>query len=159
MPPSQTPRNPPTWWLKNVTPESIASQRVPNITTIMPLVGGTVESHIKPMTAPNMIQVNAVIGNMMKAKIAAAEVEKRQQVTLGHVLAEPAGAQRTNDIEQPDRRQRPAPDIGGEAAIGEISRQVHGDESQLKPASEKAEHQQDVGAMPERFAERLSQRL
>ena len=72
MPPSQTPRKPPTWWLKKVTPDSIASQRVPNITTMMPLVGGTVESHIRPMAAPNRMQLNCVIGKAMKARITAA---------------------------------------------------------------------------------------
>ena len=40
MPPSQTPRKPPTWWLKKVKPTSIASQRVPNITWTSAEVGG-----------------------------------------------------------------------------------------------------------------------
>ena len=31
----------------------MASQRVPNIIAINPLVGGTVDSHIRPITAPN----------------------------------------------------------------------------------------------------------
>ena len=29
-PPAQAPRKPPTWWLKNTKPYSVASQRVPN---------------------------------------------------------------------------------------------------------------------------------
>src|ERR1700722_8578933 len=65
MPPSQTPRKPPTWWLKKAKPESVASQRVPNITVIMPLVGGTVESHMKPMTAAKARQLAVEIGNEM----------------------------------------------------------------------------------------------
>ncbi len=75
MPPSQTPRKPPTWWLKKAKPASVASQRVPNISAMMPLVGGTVESHIRPMAAPNAMQVTGVTGNEMKAKIAAARTK------------------------------------------------------------------------------------
>src|ERR1700758_5358695 len=31
IPPSHTPRKPPTWWLTNANPYSVANQRVPNI--------------------------------------------------------------------------------------------------------------------------------
>src|SRR5260221_11997186 len=51
-PPSQTPRKPPTWWLKKATPNSIASQRVPNITTTSPEVGGIDDSQSSPGTPP-----------------------------------------------------------------------------------------------------------
>ncbi len=42
---------------------------------MMPLVGGTVDSHIRPMIAPNMMHVNGVTGNEMKARIAIARVK------------------------------------------------------------------------------------
>ena len=38
----------------------MASQRVPNITAMIPLVGATVESHRRPITAPNRIDVTGV---------------------------------------------------------------------------------------------------
>ncbi len=53
-PPSQTPMKLPTWWLKKAKPNSIASQRVPNISAIRPEVGGTVESQVSPVTTPKM---------------------------------------------------------------------------------------------------------
>src|SRR5580692_3420521 len=75
MPPSQTPRKPPTWWLKKAKPARVASHLVPNISAMMPLVGGTVESHIKPMVAPKTRHVTGVTGNEMNARIAAARVK------------------------------------------------------------------------------------
>ena len=63
MPPSQTPRKPPTWWLKKAKPNSIVSQRVPNITATRPDVGGTVESHSSPVTAPKISVVAGVAGS------------------------------------------------------------------------------------------------
>ena len=44
-------------------------------------------------------------------------------------------------------------------AIDEIGRQVDGDEGQLETAGEEAEHEQHVGALPERLDQRLPQRL
>ena len=41
---------------------------------ISPLVGGTVESHIKPITAPNMSALAGVTGNEMKASTASARI-------------------------------------------------------------------------------------
>ena len=46
-----------------------------------------------------------------------------------------------------------------QAAIDQIGRQVHGDEGELEAAGEEAEHQQHIGAMPERLRQRLPQRL
>ena len=63
MPPIRTPRKPPTWWLKNEKPTSIESQRVPNITCTRAEVGGTVESQVRPVAAPNTIAEKVVIGN------------------------------------------------------------------------------------------------
>src|SRR5215831_2218563 len=83
MPPSHTPRKPPTWWLKNAKPASVASQRVTNINEMMPLVGATVESQSRPMTAPNRIEDSAVTGNEMKAR-----AEGKQAPALGQELAE-----------------------------------------------------------------------
>src|SRR5215472_9628686 len=70
-----TPRKPPTWWLKKAKPASVASQRVPNIKAMMPLVGGTVESHIKPIVAPKIRQLTGVTGNEMNATIATARMK------------------------------------------------------------------------------------
>src|ERR1700686_3895182 len=54
MPPSQTPRKPPTWWLKKAKPAKVASHLVPNISAMMPLVGATVDSHFRPMIAAKL---------------------------------------------------------------------------------------------------------
>src|SRR5262249_52453720 len=70
--PSSTPRKPPTWWLKNAKPNSMASQRVPNITATRPEVGGTVESQRKPVTAPNTSAEPVLAGSVTKATIASA---------------------------------------------------------------------------------------
>src|SRR5215467_12441324 len=69
-PPSHTPRKPPTWWLKKARPASIVSHRVPNITATRPLVGGTVESHRIPITAPNISAEPEPVGRVMKASTA-----------------------------------------------------------------------------------------
>src|SRR5262249_44270778 len=53
-PPSHTPRKPPTWWLKNGKPNNVVSHRVPNISATSAEVGGTVDSHSSPVTAPNV---------------------------------------------------------------------------------------------------------
>src|SRR5262249_57774262 len=52
IPPINTPRKPPTWWLKKAKPKSIASQPVPNIIATQADVGGTVDNHMRPATAP-----------------------------------------------------------------------------------------------------------
>jgi hypothetical protein len=49
--------------------------------------------------------------------------------------------------------------LGGETAVDEIGRQMHGDEGELEAAGEEAEHQEHVGAVRERLRKRLLQRL
>src|SRR5262245_11556779 len=71
-PPSQTPRNPPTWWLKNAKPNSIASHLVPNISATRPEVGGIVDSHRSPVTAPKTIAAAGLAGNVINATTASA---------------------------------------------------------------------------------------
>ena len=48
---------------------SVANQRVPNISATSAEVGGTVESQVRPVTAPKTIAEKGVIGNEMKATI------------------------------------------------------------------------------------------
>src|SRR6202140_5998170 len=69
VPPSSTPRKPPTWWLTKAKPYSVANQRVPNIMATSAEVGGTVDSQVRPVMAPNMIAEKVVIGNEMKGRI------------------------------------------------------------------------------------------
>src|SRR6266436_7079440 len=69
IPPSKTPRKPPTWWLTKANPYSVENQRVPNIRATSADVGGTVESQVRPVAAPNTIAENVVIGNEMNATI------------------------------------------------------------------------------------------
>src|ERR1700739_4317161 len=75
IPPSSTPRKPPTWWLKKAKPYSVASQRVPNISATRLEVGGTVDSQVRPVTTPNAIAENVVIGNRTRPVIDIARVK------------------------------------------------------------------------------------
>ena len=88
----------------------------------------------------------------------AAEIDRRQQVALGHQVGDIARADRAEDVEQPDHRDGPAADRGRQAAIDQIGRQMHGDEEELKAAGEVAEDQQHVAAMAERLRQRLRRR-
>src|SRR5665213_1674091 len=64
-PPRNTPRKPPTWWLKKAKPNKVAIQRVPNINATSADVGGTVESHSRPMAPPKTMAEVAVTGSEM----------------------------------------------------------------------------------------------
>src|SRR5262249_30306146 len=64
-PPSHTPRKTPTGWLTNANPNSIASQRFPNMTATRPEVGGTVDSQNNPITAPKTRVASVLGGSMM----------------------------------------------------------------------------------------------
>src|SRR5215216_1234657 len=75
IPPSNTPKKPPTWWLKKAKPNSMASQRVPNISATSEEVGGTVESHRSPVTAPNTTAEAKLAGSVMKAIAASARAK------------------------------------------------------------------------------------
>ena len=77
----------------------------------------------------------------------AAEIDEREDVALGHEIAEPAGGERADDVEQPDHGDGPAADLGGKAFVHQIGRHVHGDECELETAGEEAEHQQHVGSV------------
>lgn len=61
---------PPTWWLKKAMPSSMVNQRDPNIIPTSADVGGTVESHSRPITAPNTSVTDGPGGGRMKARIA-----------------------------------------------------------------------------------------
>ena len=63
-----TPRKPPT--LKNARPNKVASQRVPNITTMKSDVGGTVDSQNKPSTAPKTRVTTVLGGSIMYRRMA-----------------------------------------------------------------------------------------
>ena len=43
---------------------------------------------------------------------------------------EPAGRDGAHDVEQADDGERPAADLGGEAAVDQIGRQMHGHEEE-----------------------------
>ena len=87
------------------------------------------------------------------------EIDDRQDVALRHPAAEIARRQRADDVEQADDSERPAADLGRETAVDQIGRQMHGDEGELEAAGEEAEHQQNIGAVPERLGRGLLHRL
>ena len=55
--------------------KSIASQRVPNMTATSADVGGTVDSHMSPVTAPKTNVAIGLAGSVMKATIATARIK------------------------------------------------------------------------------------
>src|SRR5215470_8225359 len=83
------------------------------------------------------------------------EIDEREDVTLGHEIAEPARGERADDVEQPDRRDGPGADLRRKAAVDEVGRHVDGDESELETAGEETEHEQDIGAVADRLRQRL----
>ena len=87
------------------------------------------------------------------------EIDRRENVALRKPVLQPSNAQRADDVEQPDRGDHPAAGLHGHAAVGQIGRQMHGDESELKAAGEETEHQQHVGTMAERLRKRRPERL
>ena len=101
------------------------------------------------MTAPNSSVDGGVAGSVMKAsdRERAREIDDREDIALRHAVAEPAGRQRADDVEQPDDGDGPAADLGGQSAVDQIGRQVDGDEGELEAAGEEAEHEQHVAAM------------
>ena len=56
--PASAPANAPTWWLRNTSPNSMPTWRVPNISATRPDVSGTVESHSRPIAAENTSTVS-----------------------------------------------------------------------------------------------------
>ena len=155
MPPSQTPRKPPTWWLKKAKPNSIVSQRVPNISATRPEVGGTVESQIRPVDCAERCADVVDSGTMMKTAIDSGprEIEERRGYSASASVADPAGGERADDVEQADDRDHPAADLRRQAAVDQIGRQMRGDEGELEAAGEEAEHQQHIGAVRERLGQ------
>ena len=136
----------------------MASQRVPNITTMSPDVGGTVDSQNKPSTAPKTRVTTVLGGSIMYRRMAIARPNERQHVALGQIIGEPPGADRSHDIEEADNAKRPPAGRGWQAAVDQIGRQMHGDEENLA-AGEEAKHEQYVAAMPQRLRQSLRKRL
>ena len=60
--------------------------------------------------------------------------------------AEHAGAPGADDVEEADQRQADHADVARQAVVGEIGRQVHGDENDLEAADEVAEGEQPEAA-------------
>ena len=83
----------------------------------------------------------------------AAEIDPGQAASASTCGVESQPAESESDgVGEPDHRERPAADRGGEAGILEIGRQVRGDEGELEAAGEEAEHQEHVGAVLEGLA-------
>src|SRR5262249_56730950 len=62
------------------------------------------------------------------------EIDEREDVTLGHEIAEPARGERADDVEQPNRRDGPGADLRRKAAVDEVARHVDRDEGELETA-------------------------
>src|SRR5262252_892060 len=98
-PPSQTPRKPPTWWLKNAKPNSIASQR--------DQAGGG-RHRGEPEEAADRPEHQCRAGARRQHdegddRQRAGEIDERQDVALGNAVAEPARQHRAEDVEQADQ--------------------------------------------------------
>ena len=82
----------------------------------------------------------------------AQEIERRQDPALRHPAGEHAGRDRADDVEEADQRQRIAAVERRDADVGEIGRQVDGDEGDLEAADEEAGDEELVGAVAEGLA-------
>src|SRR5690606_38192164 len=80
-PPSQAPRNEPTWWLRKHTPNSVPRWRVPNTLATSPLVSGTVPSQVSPITAANSTTDSVLLGSRKNAAMAAPRIRYSQPST------------------------------------------------------------------------------
>ena len=89
----------------------------------------------------------------------AREIDERQEDRLRIVLADVAGRERADDVEEADQRQRPGADPRVEAAVDDEGRQVRGDEGDVKAADEEAGGQQQVAPMREGLRQRLAEGL
>ena len=61
----------------------MANQRVPNISATSAEVGGTVESQVRPVAAPNTMAENVVTGNEMKTTIDNARAYEVRYALIG----------------------------------------------------------------------------
>ena len=95
-----------------------------------------------------------VIGRSTKSAIATArgEIDERQKDRLRIVLADPAGGERADDVEEADQRERPRADPRIETLVDDIGRQMRGDEGDMEAADEEAGGQQQVAPVRERLA-------
>ncbi len=89
----------------------------------------------------------------------ACKIDERQQVAFGHHVAKPARGERAEYVEQADGGDSPAADLRGQPAVDQERRHVHGDEGELEAAGEIAEHEQHIGAVADRLAQGLAERL
>ncbi|MNV79315.1 hypothetical protein D3C71_1728600 [compost metagenome] len=69
------------------------------------------------------------------------EVDAREQVALGHALAQRSSEIGTKDVEKPDQRQRIAGHMRGQTKVLQVAGHVHADEHDLEAADEVARGQ------------------
>ena len=62
------PKDEPSWWVKKTIPPNMPRCLVPNIMATRPLVGGTVDSHKKPMQTEKIMMLVG-LGGMSKNKV------------------------------------------------------------------------------------------
>ena len=87
--------NAPIWWLRNTTPNSMPTWRVPNMSATSPEVRGTVESQSSPSAAANSRTVAVEVGDQDEQREgdAAPEVDPAQQQAAWILAAEDARAE------------------------------------------------------------------
>ena len=85
----------------------------------------------------------------------AEKIDSGKRLALGNTAAKPAAEERADNIEQPDKRQRPAGDVRRNAPVTKKCRQMRRDEYQLQPADKEAGGQQQIVTTPRRHTKRL----
>ena len=149
--------NAPTWWERKTTPNSMPTWRVPNMTATRPEVGGTVESHSRPMKAANTSRRPGILGttrNTAKEHRAPGSCRSAAGACSGGRRARrPVGA---DHVEQADQRERPRGEAAAEAEVAEVSGRCVPDERDVEAADEEPGREQQVARVRERGADRLA---
>jgi hypothetical protein len=89
----------------------------------------------------------------------AQRIDRRQDVALGHALAQRAGRVGAEHVEQANERQRRRRDVRREPVVLQVAGHVHADEHDLEAAHEVARHEPAEAGIRECFAQRLSHAL
>ena len=103
-----------------------------------PEVGGTVDSHRKPIVAAKIEHRHCARRHEQEEddRHGARQIDERQEDRLGIALADYSGGERSDDVAEPDQRERPGAEARVEPEIGEVGREMRGDEGELEAADE-----------------------
>ncbi len=137
------------------TPRYCTPQRWP----ISAFVSGTVDSQSMPIAALNRYTDHDDERRQQEQSDhhRPDDVDRRQQPLARQLLAEQAGGERADHVEQSDQRHRGGADVARHALVEQVGRQMQCDEYDLQPADEVAPEQQVEAAVGDRAAQCIGQ--